>query len=197
MHHERRFWSAGQPTSAAQALQQVQHGLSRLPFGAEEGLNGGQSHARTGQNGWQARGAGAAPGHPATGAVTLPSDELRDGFRRAVGDIPVRRLSQAEPINGEGSISSVFPRVASWGNLSTHSSGSGAGLYSGALQEPASRGLATFEPLTTPAGMFSSNRSSETAGFPSYLASIWSDDKTLSGSPNNHFAQPSLLNNHS
>lgn len=128
----------------------------------------------------------------------LGSDELREGFRRAVGDMPPRTQSQTEVGHGENSISSVFPRVASWGNLSTHSSGSGAGLYNSMANEPTSRGLPTFEPLTTPAGIFSSNKSSDKAGFPSYLASIWSDDnKTPSGSPNNHFEQPSLLSNSS
>ena len=180
-----------------QTAPQVPHqGLPRAGLRAEAA-----APSVRGQNGWEAGAVGSGLGSlmgSADCASAMGSDELREGFRRAVGDVPVHTQTQADLTSGENTISSVFPRVASWGNLSTHSSGSGAALYHGGPSEPASRGLPTFEPLTTPAGIFSSNKSSDQAGFPSYLASIWADDnKTPSGSPNNHFEQPSLLSNSS
>lgn len=173
------------------------NGFQKAPHVAHQGLLQSAEAGGPSSRGWDAEIAGGprlgsllgSADHP---AATHP-DELREGFRRAVGEMPLRTQSQNEIGRVESSISSFFPRVASWGNLSTHSSGSGAGLYN----EPMSRGLPTFEPLTTPAGIFSSNKSSDKAGFPSYLASIWSDDKTPNGSPNNHFEQPSLLSNSS
>lgn len=176
------------------------NGSQKAPHGTHHGLLQGAEKTDVGISSGKEWVSGMAEGAalesligPADSSCTLGADELRAGFRRAVGEVPQRTQSQTEMGRAEGSISSVFPRVASWGNLSTHSSGSGAGLYN----EPLSRGLPTFEPLTTPAGIFSSNKSSDKAGFPSYLASIWSDDKTPNGSPNNHFEQPSLLSNSS
>lgn len=139
-----------------------------------------------------------------TGTKGSPSaEELREGFRRAVAALPDEpRLSRAKPDNlMPCSINNVLPHVASWGNLSNHSSSSNSGLLHNGLHDTTSRGLPTFEPVSTPAGLFNSNGSTAcTKGtFPSYLASIWSGDAkadSLSGSPNGHFEQPSLLNNH-
>lgn len=145
---------------------------------------------------------------PASGTINgtkgSPSaEELREGFRRAVSALPdEQRLSTAKADNLlPCSINNVLPHVASWGNLSNHSSSSNSGLLHNGLLDTTSRGLPTFEPVSTPAGLFNSNGSATcTKGtFPSYLASIWSGDAkadSLSGSPNGHFEQPSLLNNH-
>lgn len=138
------------------------------------------------------------------GAVVYSSsDELREGFRRAVSAVPdAPRSSNAKADElMHCSINHVLPHVASWGNLSNHSSSSNSGLLHHALHDTTSRGLPTFEPISTPAGLFNSNgtTSGDKGSFPSYLASIWSSDAKsngLSGSPNNHFEQPSLLNNH-
>ena len=125
-------------------------------------------------------------------------DDLREGFRRAVSAVPEdSRLPHASRDDLLScSINHVLPHVASWGNLSNHSSSSNSGLH-----ENTSRGLPTFEPISTPAGLFNSSgtASGDKSSFPSYLASIWSSDAksgSLSGSPNSHFEQPSLLNNH-
>ena len=145
---------------------------------------------------------------PASGTVngTLGSpntEELRDGFIRAVSALPnEQRLSNANADDlMPSSINNVLPHVASWGNLSNHSSSSNSGLLYNGLLDTSSRGLPTFEPISTPAGLFNSNGSAtcDKGAFPSYLASIWSSDAKangLSGSPNGHFEQPSLLNNH-
>ena len=126
------------------------------------------------------------------------SDDLREGFRRAVSAVP--EDSRLPHVRRDDllscSINHVLPHVASWGNLSNHSSSSNSGLH-----ENTSRGLPTFEPISTPAGLFNSSGtgSGDKGSFPSYLASIWSSDAksgSLSGSPNSHFEQPSLLNNH-
>ncbi|KAL0022409.1 hypothetical protein WJX77_009167 [Trebouxia sp. C0004] len=126
------------------------------------------------------------------------SDDLREGFRRAVSAVP--EDSRLPHIRRDDllscSINHVLPHVASWGNLSNQSSSSNSGLH-----ENTSRGLPTFQPISTPAGLFNSSgtASSDKGSFPSYLASIWSGDAksgSLSGSPNSHFEQPSLLNNH-
>ena len=126
------------------------------------------------------------------------SDDLREGFRRAVSAVPEdSRLPHARRDDLLScSINHVLPHVASWGNLSNHSSSSNSGMH-----ENTSRGLPTFEPISTPAGLFNSSgtASGDKGSFPSYLASIWSSDAksgSLSGSPNSHFEQPSLLNNH-
>ena len=138
------------------------------------------------------------------GAVASSSaDELREGFRRAVSalpDAPRSSVAKADELM-HCSINNVLPHVASWGNLSNHSSSSNSGLLHHALHDTTSRGLPTFEPISTPAGLFKSNGSTsgDKGSFPSYLASIWSSDAKsngLSGSPNSHFEQPSLLNNH-
>ena len=136
----------------------------------------------------------------AAGGLTASqsSDDLREGFRRAVSAVPEdSRLPHARRDDLLScSINHVLPHVASWGNLSNHSSSSNSGLH-----ENTSRGLPTFEPISTPAGLFNSSgtASGDKGSFPSYLASIWSSDAksgSLSGSPNSHFEQPSLLNNH-
>ncbi len=136
----------------------------------------------------------------AAGDLTGPQsgDDLREGFRRAVSAVPEdSRLPHARRDDLLScSINHVLPHVASWGNLSNHSSSSNSGLH-----ENTSRGLPTFEPISTPAGLFNSSgtASGDKGSFPSYLASIWSSDAkpgSLSGSPNSHFEQPSLLNNH-
>ena len=125
------------------------------------------------------------------------SHDLREGFRQAVGVVSeTPRLSHAK--SDDCSINNVLPHVASWGNLSNHSNSSNSGLHNG-VRDNTSRGLPTFEPISTPAGLFNSNGNTtgDKGSFPSYLASIWSSDaKSASGSPNSHFEQPSLLNNH-
>lgn len=142
----------------------------------------------------------AVPLPLAAGGLTgsQSSDDLREGFRRAVSAVPEdSRLPYARRDDLLScSINHVLPHVASWGNLSNHSSSSNSGLH-----ESTSRGLPTFEPISTPAGLFNSSgtASGDKGSFPSYLASIWSSDAksgSLSGSPNSHFEQPSLLNNH-
>ena len=138
------------------------------------------------------------------GTLGSPStEELREGFRRAVSALPDEpRLSKARADDlMPCSINNVLPHVASWGNLSNHSSSSNSGLLHNGLHDTTSRGIPTFEPISTPAGLFTSNGSAicDKGTFPSYLASIWSSDAKangLSGSPNGHFEQPSLLNNH-
>ena len=138
------------------------------------------------------------------GTLGSPSTaELREGFRRAVSALPDEpRLPNAKADDLiPCSINNVLPHVASWGNLSNHSSSSNSGLLHNGLHETSGRGLPTFEPISTPAGLFNSNGSAtcDKGTFPSYLASIWSSDAKangLSGSPNGHFEQPSLLNNH-
>ena len=142
--------------------------------------------------------AGAADG--AVGSQS--SDDLREGFRRAVSAVPdePRQTNAKSSDLMSCSINNVLPHVASWGNLSTHSSSSNSGLHGGLLDN-LSRGLPIFEPISTPAGLFNSNgnNSGDKGSFPSYLASIWSSDAKshgLSSSPNSHFEQPSLLNHH-
>lgn len=138
------------------------------------------------------------------GVLGSPStEELREGFRRAVSAVPDEPRSLHTKADGlmRCSINNVLPHVASWGNLSNHSSSSNSGLLLNGLHDTTSRGLPTFEPISTPAGLFNSNGSAicDKGTFPSYLASIWSSDSKahgLSGSPNGHFEQPSLLNNH-
>ena len=129
---------------------------------------------------------------------SLSSDDLRDGLKKAVSAVPEdsRHLHARRDDLLSCSINHVLPHVASWGNLSNHSSSSNSGMH-----ENTSRGLPTFEPISTPAGLFNSSgtASGDKGSFPSYLASIWSSDAksgSLSGSPNSHFEQPSLLNNH-
>ena len=131
------------------------------------------------------------------------TEELREGFRRAVSALPDEPRLSNEKANDlmPCSINNVLPHVASWGNLSNHSSCSNSGLLHSGLHDTTSRGIPTFEPISTPAGLFNSNGSAicDKGTFPSYLASIWSSDAKangISGSPNGHFEQPSLLNNH-
>ncbi|KAL3155669.1 hypothetical protein ABBQ32_012697 [Trebouxia sp. C0010 RCD-2024] len=140
-----------------------------------------------------------------SGIMRSPStEELRDGFRRAVSAVPgdKQKLSntKADALM-PCFIKTALPHVASWGNLSNHSSSSNSGLLHSGVNDTASRGLPTFEPTSTPAGLFNSNGSAhcDKGTFPSYLASIWSSDaksQGLSGSPNGHFEQPCLLNGH-
>ena len=134
---------------------------------------------------------------------TQCGDDLREGFRKAVSAFPEEfrhPLAKADdPMSC--SINHVLPHVASWGNLSNHSSGSNSGLQHSSLHENTSRGLPTFDPISTPAGLFNSNSSTsgDKGSFPSYLASIWSSDAKsggLSGSPNSHFEPSPLNHNH-
>lgn len=170
-----------------------QHGVHRHSSGRAQGI---PTHADSLVE--------AAASGTLTGTMGSPStEELREGFRRAVSALPDEpRLSNAKADDlMPCSINNVLPHVASWGNLSNHSSSSNSGLLHNGLHDTTSRGLPTFEPISTPAGLFNSNGSAscDKGTFPSYLASIWSSDAKangISGSPNGHFEQPSLLNNH-
>ena len=172
-----------------------------LPAGV---LNGVHKHTSGRPQDIPARANAAADGGMMHGLFEPPStDELREGFRKAVSAVPEepRPSSQKAEDMMHCSINNVLPHVASWGNLSTHSSSSNSGLLHNGLHDTTSRGLPTFEPISTPAGLFTSNgnTSGDKGSFPSYLASIWSSDAKLhglSGSPNNHFEQPSILNLH-
>ncbi|KAL3146113.1 hypothetical protein ABBQ38_015461 [Trebouxia sp. C0009 RCD-2024] len=93
-----------------------------------------------------------------SGIMRSPStEELRDGFRRAVsavlpGDEQKLSNTKADALM-PCFIKTALPHVASWGNLSNHSSSSNSGLLHSGVNDTGSRGLPTFEPTSTPAGM--------------------------------------------